>query len=100
MNKLQEVLPHILKHPEKLNLILKKLSRKEKQLLCLVKASLKKEAKLVIIECPEQEIQETVNLHIKKDFYQKTIIIIGSNHLHFECCNRLIDFDSSDYQKK
>lgn len=93
LNKLQELVPHILKHPEKLSLKLKNLSRKERQLLCLAKCCLRK-GMIIIIEFPHPEIQDIINIHIKRDFYQRTVIVVGSIHFHFEPCNRLIDFDS------
>ncbi|XP_070489977.1 ATP-binding cassette sub-family C member 12-like isoform X2 [Chironomus tepperi] len=93
-NKIQEVLPQILKLPNKTSELMQCLSRKEKQLLCLIKATLKPpEPKLVIIEYPDIEIQPIINLFVRREFNTKTVIIIGTNHRHFEACNRIINFD-------
>lgn len=93
-NKIQEVLPQILKYPNKTSEPVQRLSRKEKQLLCLIKASLSPpEKKLVIIEYPDISIQPIINLFIRREFHNKTVVIIGTNHRHFETCNRIINFD-------
>ncbi|KAG5671790.1 hypothetical protein PVAND_001966 [Polypedilum vanderplanki] len=93
-NKIQEVLPQILKLPNKTSELMQKLTRKEKQLLCLIKSTLKPpEPKLIIIEYPDIEIQPIINLYIRREFNKKTVIIIGTNQRHFETCNRIINFD-------
>lgn len=69
------------------------LSRQQKQLLCLVKASLKSTAKIVVLEFPEIEILPTINTFIKKSLIEKTILVIGTNSRHFETCNRIINLD-------
>lgn len=85
--------------PNKLQESVRSLNRQQKQLLCLVKASLKTNAKIVIFEFPEIEIQPTINLFIKRDLIEKTIIVIGTNHRHFETCNRIVNLDL-DLKKK
>lgn len=70
------------------------MKREEKQLLCLIKASLSTE-KIVIIEFPEKEIQKNINLFITRELHNKTIIIIGTNQRHFELCNRIINLDTN-----
>lgn len=69
------------------------LSRQQKQLLCLVKASLKVSAKIIVLEFPEIEILPTINEFIKRDLIEKTIIVIGTNSRHFETCNRIVNLD-------
>jgi hypothetical protein len=92
--KIQEVLPQILKLPNKTTELMQRLSRREKQLLCLIKSTLKPpEPRLVIIEYPDIEIQPIINLFIRREFSTKTVIIIGTNTRHFETCNRIINFD-------
>lgn len=73
---------------------LQQLKREEKQLLCLIKASLSSE-KIVIIEFPEKEIQKIINLFITRELYNKTIIIIGTNHRQFELCKRIINLNTN-----
>lgn len=85
--------------PNKLSEPVKSLTRQQKQLLCLVKASLKANAKIVVLEFPEIEIQPIVNNFIKRDLIEKTIIVIGTNHRHFETCNRIVNLDL-DIKKK
>lgn len=97
MNKLSIALPHLLQ-PHKLSEPVKSLTKQQKQLLCLVKASLKATAKIAIFEFPDLEILPTINKFIKNDFTDKTIIVIGTNHRHFETCNRIINLD--DMRKK
>lgn len=93
MNKIQEILPKILMLPNKLGEMVKVLSRKEKQLLCLIKSCLRK-SMIIIIEFPDDEIQEVINLFIKKEFYLKTVIVIGTNHRHFEVCSRIVSLEN------
>lgn len=92
MNKLTLALPHLLQ-PNRLSESVRSLTRQQKQLLCLVKASLKASAKIIIFEFPELEIQPTINLFIRRDLIEKTIIVIGTNHRHFETCNRIVNLD-------
>ena len=93
-NKIQEYLPQVLKLANKTSEKLQQLKRDEKQLLCLIKASLSSE-KIVIIEFPEKEIQKNINLFITRELYNKTIIIIGTNQRHFELCNRIINLNTN-----
>lgn len=93
LNKLSIALPQILQLPNKLQESVRSLTRQQKQLLCLVKASLKKSAKIIILEFPEIEIQPTINSFIKSDLIEKTIIVIGTSHRHFETCNRIVNLD-------
>jgi hypothetical protein len=92
-NKIQEYLPQILKLPNKTSDKLQALTREEKQLLCLLKATLQPEKKIVIIEFPELEIHNSINMIITRELAHKTIIIIGTNHRHFEICNRIVNLD-------
>lgn len=92
MNKLSLALPHLLQ-PNKLSDSVRSLTRQQRQLLCLVKASLKASAKIIIFEFPELEIQPTINLFIRRDLIEKTILVIGTNHRHFETCNRIVNLD-------
>lgn len=78
LNKLTLALPQVLQMPNKLNESVRSLTRQQKQLLCLVKASLKTSAKIIILEFPEIEIQKTINLFIEQDLIEKTIIVIGT----------------------
>ena len=98
MNKLAIALPHLLQ-PNRLSDSVRSLTRQQKQLLCLVKASLKTSAKIIVFEFPELEIQPTINTFIRKDLIEKTIIVIGTNHRHFETCNRIINLDLSVMKK-
>lgn len=93
VNKLTLALPEVFQMPNKLHESVRSLTRRQKQLLCLVKASLKTLSKIVIIEFPEPEMQATINLFIQRDLIEKTIIIIGTNHRHFETCNRIVNLD-------
>lgn len=99
LNKLTLALPALLQPQNKLSEPVRSLTRTQKQLLCLVKASLKTTAKIIILEFPELEIQPTINLFIKRDLIEKTIIVIGTNHRHFETCNRIVNLDL-DMKKK
>lgn len=72
--------------------LVRSLTRRERQLLCLVKASVAKPM-IVIIEFPDIEIQSVINLFVKRDFYNKTIVIVGTNHRHFEACTRIVNLD-------
>lgn len=92
LNKLSLALPHLLQH-QKLSESVRSLTRQEKQLLCLVKASLKTTAKIIIFEFPEIQILPTINIFIKRDLIEKTILVIGTNHRQFETCNRIINLD-------
>lgn len=98
LNKLTLALPHLVQS-NKLSEPVRSLTRQQKQLLCLVKASLKASAKIVILEFPEIEIQAVINLFIRKDLIEKTIIIIGTNHRHFETCNRIVNLDLNPRKK-
>jgi hypothetical protein len=89
---MQELLPHVMKMPLKLMELVRNLTRRERQLLCLVKASVAKPM-IVLIEFPDVDIQSVINLFVKRDFNSKTIIIIGTNHRHFETCTRIVNLD-------
>lgn len=99
IQKLNLALPEVLQMPNKLQESVRSLSRQQRQLLCLVKASLKTSSKIVIIEFPEVEMQSTINLFIQRDLIEKTIIIIGTNHRHFETCNRIVNLDQNKIEK-
>lgn len=91
--KIQDYLPQVLKLPNKTSEKLQQLKRTEKQLLCLIKASLYAEKKVIIIEFPENEIHKTINNFISRELVNKTVLIIGTSHRHFEICNRIINTD-------
>lgn len=65
------------------------LSRKETQILCLIRSALKPEIKLVIVEFPEIEILSIINSFIRTELRDKTVIIIGTHQKQFEICNRI-----------
>lgn len=87
-------LPQVLQMPKKLSEMVKSLTRQQKQLLCLVKASLKTTAKIIICEFPDLEIQHTINMFIRRDLIEKTILIVGTNHRQFETCSRIINLEA------
>lgn len=74
------------------------LSKKDKQLLCLIKSAVRK-ASIIVIEFPESEVQNVINKYILTHFRGKTIIMVGSNHIHFETCNKIVDFDQFNNHK-
>ena len=90
---MQELLPHLL--PNRLSDKIRLFSKKDKQLLCLIKAAVRKPC-IIIIEFPESNVQDVVNKFILTHFRGKTVIIVGSNHIHFETCNKVVDLDSFD----
>lgn len=85
----------MLKLPNKTSDKLQCLKREEKQILCLIKASLVPEVKIVIVEFPEMEIHKSINSFITKELTNKTIIIIGTSHRHFKICNRILNLDTA-----
>lgn len=90
-------MPQVLRLTNKTSEKLQKLTRDEKQLLCLIKASLGQNVKIVIIEmAPEKEIQKSIDLFITRELHNKTIIIIGTSHRHFEVCNRIINLNNTN----
>ena len=80
--------------PKKLSEPVKSLTRQQKQLLCLIKATLKTTAKIVIFEFPDIEIQNIINVFIQRDLIEKTILIVGTNHRQFETCTRIINLEA------
>jgi hypothetical protein len=93
LNKIQATLPYILQLPKKVDEPLRNVSRRNKQILCLVKASLKSTSKIVILEYPDLDILHTINVFIRTELIEKTIIVIGTNHRQFEICNRIVNLD-------
>jgi hypothetical protein len=80
-----------MRKPKKLRESLNSLTRREKQLLCLVKSLLNlAELKLLIIEHPNLENLPVLNTFVRHKFQFKTVVFIGVNHRQFEVCNRII----------
>lgn len=86
-------MPGILKLPNKTSEKLQVLKHEEKQMLCLIKASLSDEKKIIIIEFPDPNIQKIINQFITRELSNKTILIMGTNHRHFEICNRIVNLN-------
>lgn len=99
MNKIQSTLPYILQLPNKLNEPMRNVSRRNRQILCLVKASLKPSAKIIILEFPDLDILHTINVFIRTELIERTIIVIGTNHRQFETCNHIVNLDVETKKK-
>lgn len=85
--------------PNKLNEALRNVSRRNRQILCLIKASLKPTCKIIILEFPDLDILHTINVFIRTELIEKTIIVIGTNHRQFETCNNIVNLDLESKKK-